>query len=310
TAVSESHLHAFRDLKGVLKEKERIVTSLPKEGVAVLNFDDENVMSIKDKLKAKVITFGFNENADVRGREMLFSGLEQDFCETQYQWECKIWGANFKVFYNGSTVPVFLPHCFGKPQVYAALAAIAVGVSYGMNLVDISESLRQYRPEKGRMNLIAGIKYTLIIDDTYNSSPHAVKTALEVMEMIDLPEGKRKIAVLGDMLELGDISEDAHREIGFKAAEAGVDYLITVGKQSLLTADAGKEAGLIDNNVESFSDNEKAGLYLQNIMEPGDLVLVKGSQGMRMEKVVKEVMAEPLKSKELLVRQTGEWENR
>jgi len=310
TAVSETHLHAFKDLKGVLKEKEKIATSLGKDGIAILNYDDEHIMSVKDKLKAKVITFGFAENADVRGSEMLFSGLEQDFCETQYQWECKIWGTNFKVTYNGSTVPVFLPHCFGKQQVYAALAAIAVGVAKGMNLVDISESLRQYRPEKGRMNLIAGIKYTLIIDDTYNSSPHAVKTALEVMQMIDLPEGKRKIAVLGDMLELGERSADAHREIGFKAAEAGIDYLITVGKESLLTADAAKEAGLLENNVECFSDNEKAGVFLQNIMEPGDLVLVKGSQGIRMEKIVKEVMAEPMKAKELLVRQTGEWENK
>ena len=310
TAVAESHLQAFKDLKGVLKEKEKIVTALPKEGLAVLNADDENVIGLKDKLKARVLTFGFSDQADVKAGELLFSGLEQEFCETQYQWECKIWGTSFKVSYKGSTVPVFLPHCFGKQQAYAALAAITVGLVYQMNLVDISESLRQYRPPKGRMNLIAGIKYTLIIDDTYNSSPHAAKAALAVMKMINLPEGRRKIAVLGDMLELGEKSADAHREIGFKTAEAGIDALVTVGKESEATAIAAKEAGLRESQVESFTDSQKAGIFVQNLIQPGDLILVKGSQGMRMENIVKEIMAEPQKAKELLIRQSGEWENR
>lgn len=310
TAVSETHLHAFKDLKGVLKEKEKIVIALDKEAVAILNFDDENAMSLQDRLKSKFLTFGFEQGADISAGELLFSGLEQDFCETQYQWECKIWGTSFKVTYDGSTVPVFLPHCFGKQQVYAALAAFAVGVAYKMNLVDISEALRQYRPPKGRMNLIAGIKYSLLIDDTYNSSPLAAKAALEVMRMIDLPEGKRKIAVLGDMLELGERSENAHREIGFKVSEAEIDYLITVGKESKLTAQSAVEAGLAKENVQIFEDADKAGRFLQDIIHPGDLILIKGSQGIRMEKIVKEVMAEPEKAKELLVRQTGEWENR
>ncbi|MFA5188920.1 MAG: UDP-N-acetylmuramoyl-tripeptide--D-alanyl-D-alanine ligase [Patescibacteria group bacterium] len=310
TAVAETHLHAFKDLKGVLKEKEKIVTALNKEEIAIINADDENVMSIKDKLKSRVLSYGFNEIADIKAGELLFSGLEQDFCETQYQWECKIWGTSFKVAYSGSTVPVFLPHSFGKQQVYAALAAIAAGLAYKMNLVDISESLRQYRPPKGRMNLIAGIKYTLIIDDTYNSSPHAAKAALEVMKIIDLPEGRRKIAVLGDMLELGERSAAAHREIGFKVAEAGIETLVTVGKESEETAIAAKEAGLRESQVVSFTDSVKAGIFVQNLIQPGDLILVKGSQGTRMENIVKEIMAEPQKAKELLVRQTGEWLNK
>lgn len=310
TSVAETHLHAFKDLKGVLKEKEKIVTTLSKEAFAVLNADDESVNSLKDKLKARVLTFGFNASADIKAGELLFMGLDQDFCETQYQWECKTWGTNFKVTYSGSAVPVFLPHSFGKQQAYAALAAIAVGLIYKMNLVDISESLRQYRPPKGRMNLIAGIKYTLIIDDTYNSSPHAAKAALEVIKMIELPEARRKIAVLGDMLELGERSVAAHREIGFKVAEAGIEALITVGKESEETAIAAKEAGLRESQVVSFTDSAKAGIFVQNLIQPGDLILVKGSQSTRMENIVKEIMAEPQKAKELLVRQTGEWENR
>ncbi|MDD5341442.1 MAG: UDP-N-acetylmuramoyl-tripeptide--D-alanyl-D-alanine ligase [Patescibacteria group bacterium] len=313
TAIAESHLQVFKDLKGVLKEKEMIVTDLPREGVAILNADDENVMSLKDKLRARVITFGFAENTDVKAGDISFSGLEQDFCETQYEWDCKTWGTSLKVSYAGSFVPVFLPHTFGKQNVYSALAAFAVGVAHKINLVDIAEGLKQYRAPKGRMNLIAGLKHTLIIDDTYNSSPVAVKAALAAMKSIILPEGRRKIVVLGDMLELGEKSSEAHREIGFKIAEESFDYLFAVGKESKATADAAVEAGMNANNadrVKYFEDSEKAGVSLQNHILPGDLILVKGSQGMRMENIVKEIMAEPEKAKELLVRQTGEWEKR
>jgi UDP-N-acetylmuramoyl-tripeptide--D-alanyl-D-alanine ligase len=312
TAISESHLHVFKDLKGVLKEKQMIVTELSKEGIAILNADDENVMSLKNKITSRLITFGFID-ADVKAGELLFSGLEDEFCETQYEWECKTWGTNFKVSYAGSTVPVFLPHCFGKQHAYAALAAIAVGVAYKINLVDIAESLKQYRVPKGRMNLVAGIKHTMIIDDTYNSSPAALKAALGTIKMINLPVGKRKIAVLGDMLELGDKSNEAHREMGFKVVENGMDYLIAVGKESKAMADAAIEAGLNANNadkVKYFEDAAKAGVFLQNLIVSGDLILVKGSQGMRLENIVKEIMAEPEKAKELLVRQTGEWDKR
>jgi UDP-N-acetylmuramoyl-tripeptide--D-alanyl-D-alanine ligase len=322
TTVSETHLKPtnpkakneevwFKDIKGVLMEKQKIVTRLSENGVAILNYDDENVISVNDKIQNKVITYGFSDMADVQAGEMLFTGLEQDFCETQHQWDCKVWGTSFKVNYHGSSVPVFLPHSFGKAQVYAALAAISVGIAKGMNLVDLADALRQYRPAKGRMNLIAGIKHSLIIDDTYNSpAARAVIAALEVIKDIDIEEGKRKIAILGDMLELGEKSEAAHREVGLKIAEFGIDYLITVGKNSLLTVDAAVEAGMNKENVHSFETAEKAGRFLQDIMQKGELVLVKGSQGMRMEKIVKEIMAEPNKAKELLVRQTGEWENR
>ena len=322
TAISETHLKPtnpkaksdevwFKDIKGVLREKEKIVTRLPKDGCAILNFDDENVMSVKDRIKTKIITYGFNEGANVRASELLLSGLEEEFCETQAQWDCITWGTNFKVSYNGANVPIFLPHCFGQQQIYAALAGIAVGLAKGLNLVSIADALRQYKPARGRMNLIAGIKHTLIIDDTYNSpAAKAAIAALEVVEMITVPEGKRKIAVLGDMLELGEKSGAAHREVGLKIAELGLDNLVTVGQESLATAEAAKEAGLRESQVMSFTDSQKAGIFVQNLIQPGDLILVKGSQGMRMEKIVKEIMAEPQKAKELLVRQTEGWENR
>jgi len=310
TAVTESHLQAFGDLKGVLKEKEKIVTVLPKEATALLNADDENVMSIQNKVKARILSYGFNDQANIKASDLLFIGLEKDFCETQYEWDCKTWGTNFKASYNGSTVPVFLPHCFGKQHVYAALAGMAAGLAYRMNLVDIAEALRSFKAPRGRMNVIAGIKHSLIVDDTYNSSPTAVKAALEVLCMLSLEPGQRKIAVLGDMLELGERSAAAHREIGFKVVECNFDYLIAVGQEARQIAEACREAGMEYDHVQYFADRDKAGLFVQNIIQANDLILVKGSQGMRMEKIVLEIMAEPEKATELLVRQTGEWLNR
>ena len=322
TVISETHLKPtnekakneadwFKDIKGVLKEKQKIITRLPVNGIAVLNYDDENVLSVKEKARTKVITYGFGEGANVKAQELLFSGLEQDFCETQYQWDCKTWGTNFKVTYNGSTVPIFLPHCLGKGHVYAALAAIAVGVSKGMNLVDIADGLREYRPALGRMNLIAGIKHSLIIDDTYNSpAAKSVISGLGVLKDVDLESNKKKIAVLGDMLELGEKSDAAHREVGLALAALGINYLIAVGQNSKITADSAIEAGLDQANVQWFDNSQKAGRFLQDILGEGDLIFVKGSQGMRMEKVVEEIMAEPERAKELLVRQTGGWENK
>ena len=207
----------------------------------------------------------------------------------------------------GSNVPFFLPHVLGKAQVYAALSAIAIGLEFGMNLVDISESLRMYRPAKGRMNLIAGIKGSLIIDDTYNSSPMAVKEALSIIDTIQIKDTARKFVFLGDMLELGENSGKMHNEIGKLVAETQIDYLICVGKESENIVKGAKEAGMKPEFIKWYPTSQGVGNEIQNIINANDLILVKGSQGVRMEKIVKEIMAEPLKAKKLLVRQSKEW---
>lgn len=320
TTVSETHLEPtnpkakskpelwLKNIKGVIKEKQKIITKLSEKGIAVLNFDDKSVREVKEKARCKVLTYGFEQFADIKANELLFVGLEQDFCQPENQFECKEWGINFKVTFNGSSVPVFLPRCFGKSHAYAALAGCAVGIAKGMNLVDIADGLRKYKPALGRMNVIPGIKNTLIIDDTYNSpAARAVITGLEALAEIRLPNQNRKIAVLGDMLELGETSDNAHREVGLKIAELGIDIFIGVGKQMKITADTAVEAGIDTTNVHIFQDRDKAGRYLQDILRQGDLIFLKGSQGMRMEKVVIEIMEEPEKAEELVVRQTGSW---
>ena len=250
-----------------------------------------------DKLtRARIITYGIiNNNADIKASEIIVSEGEND----------KISGLSFKLSYQGSTVPVLLPNILGEHLIYAALSAVAVGQVYNLNLVDIAQALRLFKAPKGRMNLIEGLKNTYIIDDTYNAGPDSTLAALNVLGKISIT-GK-KFAVLGDMLELGDYTEEGHRQVGAAVFNNHLDYLIAVGEKAKFIASETERQGLKRDNIFIFSDTEKAGLFLQAKIKNGDFILVKGSQGMRMEKIVKEVMAEPQRASELLVRQDEEW---
>lgn len=298
TAVAHAHTEFFKTIRKIAQEKRIIISHLRRDGRAVLNFDDELAMESAGAAKAEVLTYGFKEGAAVRATDVNVLFDASGFHPL---------GLNFKVHYQGNIVPVFLPAALSKSLIPAALAAIAVGSVFGINLVEAAEALRRFDPLPGRLRLIPGIKNALIIDDTYNSSPAAAKAALETLADIPAPVGAERWAVLGDMLELGPETEAAHREIGFKVAELGIDFLITVGETSKITAAAAREAGLLEHCIARFADSPAAGKFLQEHLSGGDVVLVKGSQGARMEKIVKEIMAEPLKAGELLARQEESW---
>ncbi len=301
TTIGPTHLEFFDSVNEIAKEKGKLVRSLRREDVAVLNFDDQRVSDLSNSVSAQVLTYGFKQGAVVRG---LIS-------DTGLSLDSDLWldspvsgrtGLSFKISYRGNIVPVRLS-AVGLPQAYAALAAAAVGLSRKMNLVEIAAALRQCRALPGRMNLLEGVKKTLLIDDTYNSAPVSAVAAL--MYLKSMKGSGRKIAVLGDMLELGIYTEEGHREVGTRAAEA-VDILITVGRRAKFMADAARTAGI--STVKEFDDCRPVGKYLENILQPYDMVLVKASQGIRLEKVVKEIMACPEKAEQLLVRQGKRWE--
>ncbi|MBU0597713.1 UDP-N-acetylmuramoyl-tripeptide--D-alanyl-D-alanine ligase [Patescibacteria group bacterium] len=301
TAIGQVHTEFFGSLEKVINEKQTIISHLKKDDFAILNIDDTLVNQIQEKTRAQVVSFGFSEQAMVQAAE-----VDVSTGPSPEPWaNDEIKGLSFKLIHDGSSVPVFLPGVFGQHQVYSALAAAAVGLSMGLNKAEISEALKNYKSPPGRMHLISGIKHTAIIDDTYNSSPMSVKAALKVLEKIEVP-GK-KFAALGDMLELGDYTVPGHEEVGDAAAQV-VDVLITVGERSKATAKAALIAGMPENNVFSFGTTEMAGKFIQQRIKQGDIILIKGSQGTRMERVVKELMVEPMKAKELLVRQNPEWE--
>ncbi|HAH04768.1 MAG: UDP-N-acetylmuramoyl-tripeptide-D-alanyl-D-alanine ligase [Parcubacteria group bacterium GW2011_GWA2_43_17] len=295
TAVSKVHLEFFGSLENVIREKQKIVTHLKESHLAVLNSDDPNVLGMRTLTKAKVKTFGFSESADFRATDIRLSQKGGQF------------GTSFKLHTNGTVLPVFLTNALGPAQVEAALAALAVASSFGINLVEIVEDLSKFKAPPGRTNLLKGIKNTMLIDDSYNASPASSLVALEILKDLPGPPINKKIAVFGEMLELGSYTETGHLEVGQKAAMAGVDLLVGVGEKARDIIRGAIQAGLAEDKTFYFDNNHDAGIFVQNKIKEGDLVLIKGSQGARMEQIVKELMAEPLKAEDLLVRQTAEW---
>lgn len=298
TYISHAHTEAFKTIKKIAQEKRVIISHLQRDGFAILNYDNELVMQNANMTKAEVVTFGFKNGANFQATDINIILNEKT------AWPS---GLNFKLNYEGNIVPVFLPGAIATHLIPSALSAIAVGHILGINVVEAATALRALEPLPGHMCIIDGIKNTLLIDDTYNSSPEAVKSALSTLSKITTQNNGKRIAVLADMLELGGETENAHREVGLKVGELGVDFLITVGEASKHTAAAAREAGMDDDQIASFANSESAGKFLQEKLHQGDTVLIKGSQSMRMEKIVKEVMAEPLEAQKLLVRQTDEW---
>ena len=166
------------------------------------------------------------------------------------------------------------------------------------------EALAKFKTPKGRSRVIEGIKGTYIIDDTYNSSPVAAEAAIATLSQFKTL-GK-KIAVLGDMLELGKYAVAEHKRIG--ALAGGVcDTLLCVGVRARYMAEGAEAGGLSEKNIFQFDDAREAGKFLEQLIKTGDVILVKGSQSMRMERVVEEIMAHPEQKEELLVRQEEEW---
>ncbi|MCX6782254.1 MAG: UDP-N-acetylmuramoyl-tripeptide--D-alanyl-D-alanine ligase [Candidatus Magasanikbacteria bacterium] len=300
TYIAHAHTEYFKTVKKIAQEKRVIVSHLTEDGFAVLNFDNDMVMQ-NAKTRAEVLTYGFKDGADFQATDVNI------ITDSENGWPT---GLNFKVNHSGNIVPVFLPGIMAEHLIPSALAGMAVGHIFGVNLVDAASALRDLPPIPGHMCLIPGIKKTMLIDDTYNSSPEPTKSALKTLSSIALKYGAERYAVLGDMLELGPETENLHREIGLRAAELGVNVLITVGEASKHTASAAREAGMDEHRVITFADSASAGRFLQDAIKEGDVILIKGSQGVRMEKIVKELMAEPLRAPELLVRQTGEWEKK
>ncbi len=277
TTVGEIPVHVefFSGPEALAREKSKLIEYLSATGFAILNFDNEIVIKMKERTRGRVLTFGFGEGADIK-----ISNFENRYEDN------RPFGISFKLEYGGSFVPVILKNVFGKAQSYAAAIAACIGLIFDLNLVEISEAiLKNYSPPKSRMNLIEGIKETYVIDDTYNSSPLSMHEALDILR--DLPV-KRKIAVLGDMLELGKYSIEAHEAIG-KLVSGIVDVLVTIGPRAKFIAESAKATGLSKNKILSFDTVAEAAIAVQDLIRKGDLILVKASRAMELEKVVEEI---------------------
>ena len=301
TAIGEVPVHVeyFQSPQEVIDEKSKILRPLDMYGYAILNFDDPAVRGLADKTPAIVLTYGFDEKAHVQASNYAVTLKKEEGHLIPL-------GITFKLIYKGNVLPIRISGVIGKQHVYAALAAAATGISRNINLLEIGEALSHYEASPGRLKLIEGMKHSIILDDTYNASPLSMKAALEVLE--ELPT-HAKIAVLGDMLEIGKYTVQEHRAIGVKAGTV-CSLLLVVGTRAKFIAEGAITAGMDKEKIFEFSNSNEAGKKLHELISRGTIVLIKGSQAMRMEKITEAVMADHTQAETLLVRQESYWKKK
>ena len=277
TSIGEIPVHVefYSSPTAVAVEKARLIELLPANGFAILNRDDELVWNLRIKTRAHIISYGFKEDADIQIINFEYKFDENEFPE----------GITFKIQYGNVFVPFRLFRVMGKPQIYSIAAAVAVGIVFGINLVKISDYLANYQPPDHRMQIIKGIKNSVILDDCYNASPLSMKAALETLSHF---VQRRRVAILGDMLELGKYTTEAHEEMG-KEVIKKVDFLICVGSAARLIAESAIKHGFDKNKVLVFNNSESASKIIKKEISSNDAILIKGSHAMQLEKIVEEL---------------------
>ncbi len=294
------HIEYFDSKEAVIEEKKYLVKALKPDGILILNADDREVLALQGEYPQRSVTYGFGD-AMVKGGELSFIYQKVEGVSIPI-------GIETTVTIASESFPLRLDGVLGAQQVYAALGAIATAYALEFSVPEAIAALSQgYDTPPGRLSPVLGVHNSLLIDDTYNSSPAACEAALQVLKKVKA-SGK-KVAVIGDMLELGKYTLDAHRDIGVTAA-LSADILITVGIRAKAVFDAAFAHGMSKDKITHVGTSEEAGELLKSIIKKGDVVLIKGSQGVRLEKAVKAVMQFPEEAGERLVRQEAEWQKR
>jgi len=271
TNVGPTHLERLGTLARIAQAKRELVEALPPEGVAILNGDDEQVMAMADYTPARALCYGLRPECEVWADEIVSQGLE---------------GVRFRLHHGGEVLHIRTP-LLGRHSVHAALAAAAVGLVEGESWEEIVTGLQETSVHL-RLVALPGPYGSILLDDTYNASPVSTIAALNLLE--ELPG--RKIAVLGDMLELGDSEEEGHRKVGRRALEV-VDLLITVGQRGRIIGQEALACGMDEAQVLMVEDNRAAIAHLRELIEGDDVILVKGSRGMAMEEIVNALAQRP-----------------
>lgn len=287
------HVEFFESPDAVIREKQKLVSALKPDGVLVFNQDDEAVVKVAQGVFQRSIGYSryslspFTASADKivyeNGRAL---------------------GFEFLLTHLDSATLMRVNGSLGVQHAYNYAAAAAVASVFSIEVDAVAEALNAYLPPPGRMRIISGIKDTLIIDDTYNSSPTASERSLATLG--ELKGVKRRIAVLGDMMELGQFSIREHERIG-RLVPQTADILVTIGVRARGFSKGAIEAGMDQKNIFEFNNALEAGKEMQTFIQPGDVLIVKGSQSIRAERFVEELMAEPEMAEDLLVRQDSAW---
>ena len=266
TNVGWAHIESFDSIDGIAAAKRELIEALPPDGTAVLNSDDPRVAAFSTSHTGQVVTYGESENAAVRAEDVKFSEA----------------GVTFRV---GATR--FESPLTGRHSVSNLLAGIAVAGIYGITPDRLTDRVRNIQPGKMRGERLQH-RGILVFNDCYNSNPHAARAMLAVLR--DTP-ARRRIAVLGEMLELGRWAEPLHRDVGNYAAECGIDVLVGLRGAACYMLDAAKRSGLRADAAFFFDDPVPAGQLVGSLAQPGDAVLFKGSRGVHVERALEQFLA-------------------
>lgn len=264
--VGPVHMARLGSLDAIAAAKAELVQALPSDGVAVLNGDDERVRAMADQARCDIFTYGLERDNMLWANHIESHGLD---------------GISFRFHYQNETVSARLP-LLGRHSVHGALAAAAVGLIEGQSWGEIIAGLKDLAEmELLRIIVVSGVNDSTILDDTYNASPASVLAALNLL--YDLPG--RKVAVLGDMLELGDYEEEGHKRVARRAAEVA-DLLVTVGDRGEIIAQEAISSGMPTETVVAMKTKEEVVDFLRAHLQSEDMVLVKASRGLRLDEVV------------------------
>lgn len=262
--IGYSHVEHLGSRDGIFKAKMEVATNFDENSLLIVNGDDDCLKTLKTKdLVYKLRTFGFDKDNDI-------------YCKSYEMDEESI---NFVAVINRKKEEFFIP-TVGKHNIYNAMAAILVGLNLNMTIEEIKDGLRNFQCTKNRLDIIKKDKLT-IIDSVYNASIDSMSAALNILGRYE----NRRVAILGDMFEMGEFAEFGHRQVG-KAALGNIDIMIAIGKDSEFIVKELKENNMNENNLYHFETKEEAIENLDNIIKDDDVILVKASRGMNLEKVV------------------------
>lgn len=261
------HLSRAGSIENIVQGKGELIESLPSDGVAILNMDEPLVMSMASRAKCRVMTYGLDPQAHVWASQVVGLGLD---------------GIRFQLHYGHESLHVRFP-MLGRHSVHTALRAVAVGLVEGLTWQEIIEGLQGLEAKAQlRLYAVTGPGGSLLVDDSYNATTESMIAALNLLNDMD---ARRRIAVLGDMLELGELEERGHRMVGKRAADV-VDELVTIGTRAEIIADEARACGLSAKNIIKMHERDAVQKYLQEHLREGDVVLVKGSHGLRLDRMV------------------------
>jgi UDP-N-acetylmuramoyl-tripeptide--D-alanyl-D-alanine ligase len=272
TNVALAHVGYLGSLDEVQRAKGELIDALEADGVAVVNADESRACALGHRAPGRVITFGQSPEADVRGRVCADRGFDGIECELDIEgatWPCQL----------------ALP---GQHNLANALAAAAVGVALKVSAPEIVAGLQGYRGMYGRLAIRRLHDDIVMIDDSYNANPDSMRAGLALLQQV--PEVGRRFAVFGDMLELGEAASALHREMGALAWQSGVDELIVLGEFAEMFAEGAREAGMAASHIHGVTSHQEAVTVLERLVGPRDVILVKGSRGMTMERVVEAML--------------------